>query len=312
METDAQVKSNDPDVKMLAIRNSIDLDEDEALEVIMDGLQDSSAPVRAQAARILAEFPGEHMLVPLLGLLRDGDQGVRTAAAETLAECNQVGLVGLYEHWVEDEDPFVRASVLRAIRPLRIPGAGVFALAGLRHSSVAVRLESAGVLGYLQDYAYLKDLSDVACNDISPEVRKTAMGALGYAVSSDALTALLHGLRDTAWQVREESAGVIGKLKVAATSERLREVLGTESYWQVIAKVLVALGKLRSKDALYAIEGMLAYPVSNVRKEAAMSLGEIGDARSLGSLRKSLLDRDPDVRKLAAWAIARIETDGSA
>jgi len=51
--------------------------------------------------------------------------------------------------------------------------------------------------------------------------------------------------------------------------------------------------------------------VSNLRKEAAVALGEIGDLRAIPSLEKALEDPDPDVRKLAKLALSQIGKHGA-
>ena len=309
MRSDVRLTSNDPDIRRLAILNAIELDEQEALAIIIAGFQDVNSDVRAEAARAIAEIPGEHMLLPLLKLLEDGNQDVRNVAADTLAECNQEGLLKLYEEWLGRDNPFVKASVLRAIKPLRIPSAAVYALNGLHDPSEHVRLESVGVLGYLQDPSYLPYLANAASADENADVRRTAMGALGYSLCPETLSAVIQGLEDEAWQVREEAAATIAKLKAVEAGNQLMQVISAEPYWQVIAKILVALGKIKSKEAVEEVGNMLFHSVSNVRKEAAICLGEIGDPRAIGSLREALMDRDPDVKKLAAWAIAKIETE---
>jgi len=59
--------------------------------------------------------------------------------------------------------------------------------------------------------------------------------------------------------------------------------------------------------ALPALGSALGHPVSNLRKEAAAALGEIRHPNALPHLRQAVTDPDPDVRKLARWAIERIE-----
>lgn len=307
MEAKEATQSRDADTRRLAVMNAIELDEPEAIAVILEGFEDTDGVVRAEAARAIAEIPGPHMLPPLLKLLYDEDDLVRKAAAETLAECNEEGLQDLYKDYISSDQAFVRAAVLRAVRPLRIAGVAPYALSGLSDESMQVRIESSGVLGYLQDPAYLQNLASAALTDPSHEVRRTAMGALGYRSTVETVGALVRGLKDTAWQVREEAAATIAKLKAIDAGPALVGALGTETYWQVMAKILTALGRIRYKEGMGAAAEMLSYSVSNVRKEAALCLGEIGDARALPSLREALKDRDPDVKKLASWAIAKIE-----
>jgi HEAT repeat protein len=50
--------------------------------------------------------------------------------------------------------------------------------------------------------------------------------------------------------------------------------------------------------------------MSNLRKEAAIALGEIGDPRAITPLEKALADSDPDVRKLAKLALTTMQMNG--
>lgn len=63
---------------------------------------------------------------------------------------------------------------------------------------------------------------------------------------------------------------------------------------------------MKAREAVGAICDALAHTVSNVRKESAIALGEIGDAKAIPALEKARLDSDPDVRKLAQLALASI------
>jgi HEAT repeat protein len=56
----------------------------------------------------------------------------------------------------------------------------------------------------------------------------------------------------------------------------------------------------------------LQHSVSNLRKEAVIALGDIGDARAITHLERALHDSDPDVRKLAKLALTTIQMQGGA
>ena len=59
----------------------------------------------------------------------------------------------------------------------------------------------------------------------------------------------------------------------------------------------------RMKGAIQALED----ESEDVRKVAAMALGEIGDARAVEPLTKALKDKKRDVRKAAKEALKRIK-----
>jgi HEAT repeat protein len=52
--------------------------------------------------------------------------------------------------------------------------------------------------------------------------------------------------------------------------------------------------------------------MSNLRKEAVIALGEIGDPRAIAFLELALKDVDSDVRKLSKLAMATIHLNGGA
>jgi len=55
------------------------------------------------------------------------------------------------------------------------------------------------------------------------------------------------------------------------------------------------------------VAALLVHTISNLRKEAALALGELGSHGSLPALQAALDDRDPDVRKALRIAIGQIE-----
>jgi len=69
-----------------------------------------------------------------------------------------------------------------------------------------------------------------------------------------------------------------------------------------------ALGRLADADAIAPLSALLVHTVGNLRKEAAIALGEIGSATALPALNLAEADPDPDpeVRKAARLAIQRI------
>ena len=116
--------TSDPDARRLLIIDALDMDDMDAIDIILSGLSDSSPKVREEAAKAIGDFPGEHMIEPLLLLLDDPDEAVRKAASNTLADCNQVKLLDYLDEYLKDKSSFVRSSILRAVKPLYIADAG--------------------------------------------------------------------------------------------------------------------------------------------------------------------------------------------
>ena len=71
-------------------------------------------------------------------------------------------------------------------------------------------------------------------------------------------------------------------------------------------KKLRALGRWSAAHAVETIAALLAHPISNLRKEAALALGEIGDAAALPALHIAETEGDPEVVKAVRIALAQI------
>jgi HEAT repeat protein len=201
----------------------------------------------------------------------------------------------------------VQAAILRALRELRLSDALDPALRALSHPLASVRLEAVGVAGWLKDERALAQLAEVAAGDADPDVRRAAVGSLGLGSEpAEAIVdALLSALRDDAWQVREEAAATLGKLRAGQARDALIASLD-DPYWQVRLKSARALGRLRDPAAGAALGRLLSHSISNLRKEAALALGELGDRGLLPVLQAAQNDPDPEVRKAVRIALQQI------
>jgi HEAT repeat protein len=67
-----------------------------------------------------------------------------------------------------------------------------------------------------------------------------------------------------------------------------------------------SLGRLRDAEALPVLTEALLHPAGNLRKEAAIALGDIGDPAAARALAVAEADPDPEVRKAARLALQRL------
>jgi HEAT repeat protein len=305
----ARLADEDAAVRRIALLDIADLEEVELLPALVATLRNDPAPeVRLEAARVLASWEQEEVVEALCGALLDTDEAVRVAAAQSLTELKDPASGAVLSGWVERPEPFVRAAALRGLRELRFNRVFEPALRALVDAAPTVRLEAVGVLGWLKDPRALPPLAALATEDAETGVRRAAVGALGFAPATDSVVtaALLGALRDGAWQVREEAATTLGKLRAPTARNPLIAALD-DGYWQVRLRAVRALGQTADASAAPAVAALLTHMVSNLRKEAALALGELCDPRSLPALREALQDRDPDVRKAVRIALQQIE-----
>jgi HEAT repeat protein len=296
-------------VRRIALLELADLEDPDLVPVLVGTLeQDASADVRREAATVLAAWESDEVVEALCAALLDASDEVRNAAAQSLSELKDPACGPVLAKWANHAEPFVQASVLRSLRELRYAGAFDSALGALAHEQPPVRLEAVGVLGWLKDERALASLASLATTDADADVRRAAVGALGFAAPDHPATvrALLASLGDdTAWQVREEAATTLGKLRAAGTRAALVAAL-EDAYWQVRLRAARSLGKLGDVEAGAALAGLLSHSISNLRKEAALALGELRDPRTLAALHAARDDRDPDVRKAVRIAVQQI------
>lgn len=302
-----RLTSDDAVVRRLALIELAELEDERHAPWLIWALSDHDASVREEAAARLANWEQPDTVEALARALTDEAEPVRRAAAHSLAELKHAESGHLLlPVLAATTDGFTCASILRALRELRLPASCELALKLSSAHEAAVRLEAVAVLGWLKLPPALPLLADVVLRDEDPEVRRAAAGALGYAEGDAALHALAAALRDSAWPVREEAATTLGKLKLQGALEALIASL-SDDYWQVRQKAARALGRLKQPRAVSPlIELALGHSSANLRKEAAIALGEIGDPSARPALEAASEDHDPDVRKLARLALVQL------
>ncbi|WP_035996232.1 HEAT repeat domain-containing protein [Paraburkholderia caribensis] len=303
-----RLADTDAVVRRIALLELADLEDPDALQPIVAALKhDESADVRSEAARVLGAWEQREIVAALCEALTDAQHEVREAAASSLSALKDAASGEVLCAWVEHPEPFVKAAVLRGLRELRYADAFSAAVRALDHDDSSVRIEAVGVLGWLKDTRALVPLARAATRDASAEIRRTAVGALGFAPAGDAATAdaLLHTLADPAWQVREEAATTLGKLRAQSARDALIAALD-DAYWQVRLRAARALGQLGDRAAAQPLVALLSHAISNLRKEAALALGELRDPSTLAALEHTLDDADPEVRKAVRIALQQI------
>jgi len=306
-EVAERIASADSTVRRIAVMELTDVSFDPEAELLaIKALSDEDCDVRLEAARVLYEFDGDDVAQALVDALQDTDEKVRLAAAETLSENKDSSVAPVLIKALQGaSETFVMASLFRALREHRVPETQQLALTGLTHSDASVRREAVGVLAYLKAEEVVLALMDAARNDSDPDVRRVAVGSLVFSKTDKSCEVLQAALKDDNWQVREEAAFVIGKLGREECADALIAAMD-DSYWEVCVKSARSLGQLKTNKAIDVLGSTLSHGMSNLRKEAAAALGEIGDPAARPYLLKAQEDVDPDVRKLIQWALQRV------
>ncbi len=144
--------------------------------------------------------------------LQEGGEAieVRAALASTLAYSADPDL--LLQLIDQEEDPLVRMHLLAGLEKLEPDLALPVLTAGLRDSSVGIRVESARVLSLREDCALAAPELIAALSDPEPEVRAMAARALGWHHIEEGFDPLLPLLSDVDTKVRLQAVRSLGRI----------------------------------------------------------------------------------------------------
>jgi HEAT repeat protein len=304
-----QLNQEDDNIRFVAIMNIADEEQPELLAWLHHAvLHDSASKVRELAAARLEGWEDVTSLNTLAKALSDTHENVRLAAAQSLSEIKYAESAQHLAPYLQQQNDFVVASILRAIRELRADSLFDNILQHVQHSNALVRKEAVSTLSWLQKQQGFSALAEIAQNDPDAEIRRIATGGLGATLnlSSEILSALHSSLTAEAWQLRVEAALTIGKLKAAELEQALLKQLD-DNYWQVRIAATRSLGLLQSNAAIAKLQENFQHDISNLRKEVAIALGEIGGEQAQTILLQHAEDPDPEVRKSIRIGLALIQ-----
>lgn len=182
-------------------------------------------------------------------------------------------------------------------------------LGGLDDRRWWVRAESARALGLIRSPDALPWLTQ-ALEDDSEEVRAAAVESLGLLGDVRAIPALLAGLAHGSRQQRVRVIEALRLLGPAATPGLLEHAVAAPGDRRVVASVL---GQIGGADALPTLIEWMSDTDSAVRAAALEAAGTLGiDDRAHYFVLRALQDETPDVRAMAARALARSPRQGIA
>ena len=197
---------------------------------------------------------------------------------------SRVALAGL-----SDVSPIVRVTATKAILSLE-PAQSAAALLPLLHDKDEfVRREGAYALGATGSRTATEALSDRLLTDKEAGVRGAAAVALGQIGDESAVIALATVLAP--------------QLSAPGKSKRKRE----ENEF-VLRAAAVALGQIKNRAGVPALISAVSdkkFPY-DVRREAARSLGLIGDPSAVPALQSASLSEDPFLSQLAHESLRKL------
>lgn len=150
-----------------------------------------------------------------------------------------------------------------------------------------------------------RDLA-IALTSEDEAVRLTAAQALAEEQADTTGEPLLGALGDDSWRVRRVAASGLAQRKGEQIVAMLLRTLREEHLnFSVLSSTLQALG-LSNADITEPLLALLREPDPNLRAQAALALGERGDARATYALIQTLSDEDANVRYHVIEALGKV------
>ncbi|MBX3236929.1 MAG: HEAT repeat domain-containing protein [Nitrospiraceae bacterium] len=250
-----------------------------AVRTLVKALEVGDAPLRAEAASMLARIKDPAAGLPLVAALNDADETVRKAAFGALEQMAGVldgeTAAGLVRYLSDSPDEDVRARVRQLLGV--IPNAIAPLCDMLKHPDAVVQEMAASILEHLLDPRSADGLIDAMT---FPAVRDIAVRTLKkLGVIRDRIDGSFNALRD-----------------VEGASER-------EEARMAVVMDLLGIGRP-------SVEILIEYLEDDdwvVREAAADLLGMIGDVRAVEPLMKRLqVDKDTGVKEYALKSLGLI------
>ena len=296
-------------VRMLAVEGLGRLESGRKSKKLRAVLDDQAGLVKARAVKVLGKS-GDHSVIPLIeAATRDELATVRIAAYGALIRLGRKEVWDQLRRGVEAPNPEDRAESIRAIADLN-DSRGVPAMMDLlTYTQPSVRAAAARGLGHL-GVKEARGSIEQLLKDPIPAVRESAATSLADLGGNESVPALRQALNDGAFTVRAAVVAALLQLDqsfetVAPTVQGLVQQNDTAAR----SSAAFALGKATRSNANGAIPilaDLAGDPLPGPKIVAFRSLGHIGDRTIFPLLKAGLHDQNEAVRATAAGAVLHL------
>lgn len=316
---EAARNDSEPDVRynaILSLGNLGDLRAFETLVNILENDSEEKGKNRAAAANALTKLEDERVVEPLINALEDPDQQVRVNAVSMLGEIGNQKAVDPIIDILQSPDKTSQDTRIAAIGSLTSLG-GPDAMEGVLQAveDPASKVRAAAIEG-LEKFDGIDQLKVVenlvkATEDSSILVQKRAANVLGTTGAKESLECLMTLVTDTentVSDVRAIAADALGELEEPQAIDELIKATEDPSS-KVRSQALRALGNMKALQAVEQIESLATNEIpaiEDVRHNAAIALGEIGEIKAQGALLEATEDPSEEVQVAAVNSLGSI------
>ena len=273
------------------------------VDALIAALKDGDPGVRQAAAESLGRIGDPRAVDPLNGLLNDANVEVRRAAIEALGNLEDARAIPGLTRAAADPNPTVRREAAEALLSFDEPAAGEPLIKLLNDSDPRVRVIAMEGLSRRSDKRALAPLTKLV-KDPNVEVRARAVRALSRFRDPAAQEGLVSALKDENAEVRAAAAAGLGELDLKAAPQGLLDATKDPSS-DVRQQAAEALGQIRDPKAVPQLKGLLEDQDADVRGAAVEALSEIRDGSALQALITAMQSKDVTVRRAAAQALGQ-------
>ena len=338
LETIAASRTEDSDVREIALRALARIDDPRAVEPLIEALDNAEVwlaprianilarhgeavaapligilnrenhpPARAWAANILGEVRAGRAFPSVVRLLDDPEDEVRAKAATALGRMGDQRAVGyLMDRLLTDPAPFVRARISAALGQLGGPEVIDRLVRALGDPAWWVRMRAVEALQHLGEMAEGPLL--IALDDFDPEIRTRAAVALERLGVPDKLIRMIESGERV-----QDATTAMQKFATAGTREFLSELAQHDSR-QVRSVLVTAAERSGRRDLADALVRMATSdPDPALRSQALTALRSLAIRDALPAALSALSDPDHGVRAAAVefiGAFGSLETAG--
>ncbi len=278
-----------------------------AINALRKSLSDENPDVRRHAIMTLGEMEDEGSVDAMIKVLRtDSDAEVRRFAIAALDEIDSPKAIEAYTLALKDKNKDVRRFAVMALADHDDQRAMDALAKVLDDPDPDIRRYA--VMGLVENGD--RDATDLLVkmlDDKDHDVRRYVILGLADREDRRALPGIERAMKDEDPELRKIAVMALSEFENDQSLELLRRALKDEDD-EVRSFALRALADREDKESMpIYMDLLLNDEDADVRKFAAMALGEIGCVDAVDALTKALEDSDVDVRRHAAAALSELD-----
>lgn len=204
--------NDNPAMRQLALEQLSSFKQDpQAMNLVIQTLQDKDIGVRTFAAEILGDVENRHALIALTHTLEDKDWEVRQAAITSFGKHKNPETIPFLIQALRDEHPQVRYSAAKELKKFDSPSMIEPLFETLKDQTESVKEEARTTLLNFQVKVPASLIAKFIL-DLNKTVREVAVEFLTTRVDGNPLPHLEKALDDTDWEIRLLSLTELGKI----------------------------------------------------------------------------------------------------